>query len=948
MITTELLVELAKQNPENKKLQEDAAIAQRMDADPEFRAQRRAEFQREFLEGAKFAPFRIVGGPVDLANMALGVVGLDSEKPFLGSDYLIDKYATGIEALGGSYRRPTGSGAELAGDIIGSTLNVAGATKGLSRLFGAAFKGKKGQGKELTGTSTAQLDAPTSDLGSEAPKSVNTVLDEIYGQDTSLSVGPFAMPHALDHKVKLELLADIDDPQGAINIAGIVSSGERGEGFGTRAMKLITGKADENNLGLTLEVDPVSRGGRPDLSIEDLVTFYEREGFIKVNKNYNPETKTTTYEPIDPETNKDRFGNEWIDEMYRPPVDGRMQSLSKENTPRPTAPAPTPAPATITDVETGITSLLEPSPKSTLPPGTKPGGIGMYGINPPFKELADAPVSMLGKTSYSALGDALDNAEEVLGVGKAGMTGAQYLNRLKKLPSITDQELTNTGVMSILQKNKNTNMSPDELRVVYNENAPKISVNVRKASDEMEVVDPDTGDIEYVTVDDVGNPVDYDFVEYQGDQRLLSPEDDLDYYEILYNNINRNNNDYGSYTHYGNETGNFGHTRAGLINGPPEREGSSIKRLGMFVEEHQSDIEGKFRDVQKGESEAIFISPEKQMKIKEIQEKARNHPEYQDALDQETAIKAIAKKLQDTEQKAQGYGDALVDEIVRIDADIRQAEIDAGRTAGTMSIRGASDTEIKAFFDAHRSKQAAKEARKAELEVELAAATQPYKDAIPGLKAQLREATALQNQRLSRLFGNDKLNDALKTFSEKGYISEKDDTFDIFVAAQAPGGNFPFRIYRPDSHQFYLFSKVAGDGRSLNTPPFTDQLSMAKFQNRVTINKAMQDGLDFVAFPDYRDVAAMRAGARGGDEAFKITYKDARDSVLKELKNQFDVKVKTISPDEFVENYAGADVNHPVTVLELSGVPKVTPRRYAKGGPVDLRTGIGDLFRLYS
>jgi hypothetical protein len=161
------------------------------------------------------------------------------------------------------------------------------------------------------------------------PKSLDAVLDEIYGQDTSISVGPFALPHELDHKVKLELLPDINDPEGAINIAGIVSTGERGEGFGTRAMKLITGKADENNLGLTLEVDPVSRGGKPDLSKEDLVTFYEREGFIKVTKNYNSETKTTTYDPIDPETNKDRFGNEWIDEMYRPPVDGRMQSLPK-------------------------------------------------------------------------------------------------------------------------------------------------------------------------------------------------------------------------------------------------------------------------------------------------------------------------------------------------------------------------------------------------------------------------------------------------------------------------------------------------------------------------------------------------------------------------------------------------------------------------------------------
>ena len=177
----------------------------------------------------------------------------------------------------------------------------------------------------------ADFDAAMSGPQASRPTglSPDEVLDEIYGQDTSISVGPFALPHAFDHKVKLELLPDINDPEGAINIAGIVSTGERGEGFGTRAMKLITGKADENNLALTLEVDPVSRGGKPDLSKEDLVVFYEREGFIKVNKNYDPKTKTTTYEPIDPETNKDRFGSEWVDEMYRPPVDGRMQSLPR-------------------------------------------------------------------------------------------------------------------------------------------------------------------------------------------------------------------------------------------------------------------------------------------------------------------------------------------------------------------------------------------------------------------------------------------------------------------------------------------------------------------------------------------------------------------------------------------------------------------------------------------
>ena len=93
MLSTEQLAALAKKNPENKKLQEDVAIAQRMKADPEFRAQRRAEFRRETLEGAKFAPFRIAGGVVDLANLPGQALGVAPVEPFLGSDYLIDKNA---------------------------------------------------------------------------------------------------------------------------------------------------------------------------------------------------------------------------------------------------------------------------------------------------------------------------------------------------------------------------------------------------------------------------------------------------------------------------------------------------------------------------------------------------------------------------------------------------------------------------------------------------------------------------------------------------------------------------------------------------------------------------------------------------------------------------------------------------------------------------------------
>ena len=138
--------------------------------------------------------------------------------------------------------------------------------------------------------------------------------------------------------------------------------------------------------------------------------------------------------------------------------------------------------------------------------------------------------------------------------------------------------------------------------------------------------------------------------------------------------------------------------------------------------------------------------------------------------------------------------------------------------------------------------------------------------------------------------------------------------------------------------------------------PFRNQKQAARHNLAMVIKDAREKGIDRIYFPDYRDVAELR----GVDaKAFKITYEDAPKKYIEELKKEFpDLRTGKLTPDEFVENHIGeSKVNHPVTYLDLNfsrsdesivGRDNLLPRRYAKGGPVDMRSGIGDLFRIYS
>ena len=95
----------------------------------------------DFARGLKFSPFDLLGAPVDLVNMGLQGVDamfgrrnvLGSERPLLGADDLINRYADFVDYLGYDYGRPTGSLAETAGRVTGGILAPTGGAATLGR-----------------------------------------------------------------------------------------------------------------------------------------------------------------------------------------------------------------------------------------------------------------------------------------------------------------------------------------------------------------------------------------------------------------------------------------------------------------------------------------------------------------------------------------------------------------------------------------------------------------------------------------------------------------------------------------------------------------------------------------------------------------------------------------------------------------------------------------------
>ena len=182
-------------------------------------------------------------------------------------------------------------------------------------------------------------------------------------------------------------------------------------------------------------------------------------------------------------------------------------------------------------------------------------------------------------------------------------------------------------------------------------------------------------------------------------------------------------------------------------------------------------------------------------------------------------------------------------------------------------------------------------------------------------------------------------------------------------------------------------AQKAGD-RLFPYQPYTTKFATNRAVFMNAIQKAKSQGHKYFYFPDHRDVAIRRPleeSTRDIQEGskrmqkifadhhkkFESTYKDAPEAVIKELKETFpNLETGTFDPessvdfrrmfsDEMNADRMGEGMKvgervqdrnlRPVTYIDLDTMDtNFKPRRFAKGGPVDLRSGIGNMFRLYS
>ena len=164
------------------------------------------------------------------------------------------------------------------------------------------------------------------------------------------------------------------------------------------------------------------------------------------------------------------------------------------------------------------------------------------------------------------------------------------------------------------------------------------------------------------------------------------------------------------------------------------------------------------------------------------------------------------------------------------------------------------------------------------------------------------------------------------------------------------------------------------EARFVPKNPFKTNSQAIKYQVNRAIKHAVDTDSDRYYFPDYRDVAevpdrlgnAIKTAQKDGDtdrleklmkkrDAFKATYQDVPDTIIKELQRQYpDLKTGTVDPKDFgnlTDGTFGGETNIPalqatrpmryIDLAPMKGKPGANStfavRRYKRGGKVDMR-----------
>lgn len=125
---------------------------------------------RDIGRGVSYYPYDLIGAPVDLINMALTPVGLGSEEPVMGSDYLRN-----IARSLGYAEEPTGSGAETLARIGAGFINPATGARAVGKASDLVTQGANISAdalvRAITGNPEATAPAVLEAAGEMAPLS---------------------------------------------------------------------------------------------------------------------------------------------------------------------------------------------------------------------------------------------------------------------------------------------------------------------------------------------------------------------------------------------------------------------------------------------------------------------------------------------------------------------------------------------------------------------------------------------------------------------------------------------------------------------------------------------------------------------------------------------------------------------------------------------------------
>ena len=91
---------------------------------------RDVEMNQGLLRGASYYPTDLLGSPIDLINMGLKPLGMGSQKPVMGSDYL-----QSLAQQYGLSQQPTGSNAENVARLAMSAMNPATGARAVGKVI---------------------------------------------------------------------------------------------------------------------------------------------------------------------------------------------------------------------------------------------------------------------------------------------------------------------------------------------------------------------------------------------------------------------------------------------------------------------------------------------------------------------------------------------------------------------------------------------------------------------------------------------------------------------------------------------------------------------------------------------------------------------------------------------------------------------------------------------